>query len=770
MKFAIAAIVKNEVDSIEEWVAYHRLLGADHFLIADNGSTDGTREYLLSLSGLEWMTVIDFVTSRENPPQLLAYSKLISECPTSVPLLTFIDADEYILPMPEDDYRDASLRRQMDVWVNARFSNPGVSAVAMNWATFGSSGHKFKTDELVIERFQKRSTTKFLPNKHYKAIVRREHLERMESPHQPLLSQGKMVNALGRTCDYYVSPSLGARKGLSEKLIWRGARINHYIVKSVEEFVSKKSPRGSATQLGREKKAEYFETFDKNDVTDDRLAGYADEVKKEMQKLALHRQLALKLRNIDVSQGLGQKLEKALFRRKKADLSSLLREFHLDYPEQQAMARMQDGQVVVQGWLLLADEFAEFHEHAKVVIRLTSKCELTLPLNIERPDVIKHFALDTAENNQLLCGFRVLLSPSVEHFSLTLELDGFRWHLEDVKVNTDQKAPDPAQQVLIGDNDFLYLKADANHGLYQHSGQLLLTPTGLDAWQQYLDAVGKAASKLDAAYRVMVVPSKEAVLDGYIPVSAGGFTPADQIVHLSPNVSYPIEALKSLGDGAYFRTDTHWTHEGALSALLGVLADAGRDITVLESLFQNDVYKIHDYVGDLGNKLSPPVSRPVRVLSSFKYRDLIVYDNGLSNHGRIVVMENEEALWDETLLIFGASSSTMLFFFVSRIFSRVVFAHTTGHWDNDFARHVSPDLVLLQTNARFVTVPPHADFSIKKTIKQKVSGAGTSTQQFLDARVVKERQPERSACWDQWDKWLLDSIGSNGSDGSSAVE
>ena len=39
---AMAAITKNEGPFIAEWVAYHYLLGVEHFIIYDNGSTDGS--------------------------------------------------------------------------------------------------------------------------------------------------------------------------------------------------------------------------------------------------------------------------------------------------------------------------------------------------------------------------------------------------------------------------------------------------------------------------------------------------------------------------------------------------------------------------------------------------------------------------------------------------------------------------------------------------------------------------------------------------------
>ncbi len=53
MKLYIAAIIKDEVNSLLEWISYHKVIGVDGFIIADNDSKDGSREILNTLSKTE---------------------------------------------------------------------------------------------------------------------------------------------------------------------------------------------------------------------------------------------------------------------------------------------------------------------------------------------------------------------------------------------------------------------------------------------------------------------------------------------------------------------------------------------------------------------------------------------------------------------------------------------------------------------------------------------------------------------------------------------
>lgn len=273
MKLFIAAIVKNEIDALLEWIAFHRVLGVSGFIIADNGSNDGSRELLGSLAKLGIVSVFDHPTVGKQKPQLPAYDKILRTCPRDVDLLAFIDADEFLLPLESDDFLSI---------VTQWFTDDSVSAVGLNWSNFGSNGETFAGDGLVIERFTQRAPLRFNVNHNFKSIVRPARVENFFNPHYANLRYGRYIDANGK--DLVLHATHG--NGVSAGVCWNGVRVNHYAVKSLEEFLLGKHLRGSAATANRVKHKAYFQAHDRNDESCMLAAALAPMVKAEMMKLS----------------------------------------------------------------------------------------------------------------------------------------------------------------------------------------------------------------------------------------------------------------------------------------------------------------------------------------------------------------------------------------------------------------------------------------------------------------------------------------------------
>jgi hypothetical protein len=257
--FAIGAIVKNEEPYLLEWIAFHRVIGIQRFVIADNDSTDGSKALLSALQALGIIEYFDFPTTPGEKPQMPAYSRIF-EYANNLELewIFFIDADEFIMPTTDT----------LDIFscLEKATSQENVGAIAINWAIFGSSGIEQRNSGLVIEDFSWRSREDFGPNMHYKSLINlKETRIPILNPHHFDIKENYIyLNIIGQNLIRHPAVPVG----LSAEVNWKPLRINHYITKSKQEFFSRKSAKGSAGLVGREKGAQYFSDYDRNDVFD----------------------------------------------------------------------------------------------------------------------------------------------------------------------------------------------------------------------------------------------------------------------------------------------------------------------------------------------------------------------------------------------------------------------------------------------------------------------------------------------------------------------
>jgi hypothetical protein len=113
---------------------------------------------------------------------------------------------------------------------------------------------------MVIERFTLQSTDKFTANKNFKSIVRKQSLKRMTNPHYAKLRNGRYINTLKEDIQM-----VDGMYGVAETPVWDHLRVNHYVTKSLEEFVLGKALKGSAATKGRVKHKDYFFNHDRNE-------------------------------------------------------------------------------------------------------------------------------------------------------------------------------------------------------------------------------------------------------------------------------------------------------------------------------------------------------------------------------------------------------------------------------------------------------------------------------------------------------------------------
>lgn len=224
-------MAKDEDPFVDEWLAYHRLIGVDHFYLYDNDSRTQLRAVVAPHAA--YVTVIDWPGQHADLPgreprgptshlrnnQTKAYEDSLRHLREE--WVAFIDLDEFIV-----------LRRHATIQgFLAAFTDAG--AVRLSWHYFGHDGH-FETPEgLVIATHLRRRVE---PARMHKSISRAKAILSIPNAHDCVLARphDRAVDANGRP---YSPGGYPAKTAV--------AHVNHYPYRSFRDFM-RRAERGEA--------------------------------------------------------------------------------------------------------------------------------------------------------------------------------------------------------------------------------------------------------------------------------------------------------------------------------------------------------------------------------------------------------------------------------------------------------------------------------------------------------------------------------------------
>ena len=157
----VCAIFKNEGRFLREWMAFHRSIGAEHFYLYNNNSSDDFRSEIDS----EFVTLTDWPT--RDMPQKHAYWHCIHTFGRQSRWIAFIDIDEFLFSPTQQDIRPILRKHE------------NAPAIRIDSPFFGTSGRQ-QIPESVPLSFTKRSATRFST----KSIVDPRYVHRIENAHE----------------------------------------------------------------------------------------------------------------------------------------------------------------------------------------------------------------------------------------------------------------------------------------------------------------------------------------------------------------------------------------------------------------------------------------------------------------------------------------------------------------------------------------------------------------------------------------------------------
>lgn len=380
-----------------------------------------------------------------------------------------------------------------------------------------------------------------------------------------------------------------------------------------------------------------------------------------------------------------------------------------------------DGRLTVQGWAIGKGSLplsVELRDQAGETIG-------EVPIDIPRADIAEAYSEVPGAS---AAGFAVPLRPrgtGAGEIEVRVAFDGG----EIVRLGTvtcklrggDEGAPGWSlaiderenEKVLAGKDGWLYLRRDTNNILAQQTGKLKLDAAQRQGWREVLEERMATSDRLGVHWSCLVVPDKESVYPEHLPDSVvpSERRPVHEFLDVAREVgapvSYALDALLAAKreSEVYARTDTHWNFRGAYIAYRALCAEAARQGVDLEVLEEVDLeWVTAEIEGDLGSKVRPePKTGPTIRVALKRARGGVVFDNEVTNHGRVMVYEREGD--GPTCVLFGESFANYLLVFLKETFRRLVFVHTSSFIGGVLERE-RPDVVFSLPLERFLIRVP----------------------------------------------------------------
>ncbi|WP_217516085.1 hypothetical protein [Vibrio metschnikovii] len=386
--------------------------------------------------------------------------------------------------------------------------------------------------------------------------------------------------------------------------------------------------------------------------------------------------------------------------------------------------------LLIQGWVMLTTELPWS------VYCVQNDVIEALP-KVSRRDVCQHlFGAQVPSAWQRDCGFRKILFPISDQLQIRIKIADQDYPLVDISIQGQL-------QVLEGKGGWLFLDNDTNHSVDQFIGKKPLSASDLEQWSEYLSHFNRLADKHSLKHALLIAPAKEMVLSDSYPRTLGKKVPIHQLMSLTEGspVIYPEAELRAMPEPAFRKLDTHWTHKGCLQTWLTLLRSWQLLTDQHQQTFSHLSFVDRTMGGDLGNKCFPPRKATEKCLAKSLYRSKLVFDNQLPNMGRVFICVNPSAYYQQTLLIFGSSSSYSLMEFACLTFQNIVFIHSAGKIDPQLVVQVKPDYLLAQTNGRFIVNPPSVDYCWPDVAREKWQQLETQIKEELLSQHLDRSHP-----------------------------
>ena len=222
-KLACCAIMYNEGKYLKEWLDYHLSIGIEKFYLYDNESTDDTLDVLKPYIECKQ---VEYTPFPGKSVQNQAYIDCLAKHRFDCEWIVFIDLDEFLHLLDG--------RTLYEILRDLRAKDVHMSGLAVQWKTFGYNGHEMQPSGGVIRNYTKRGARDNWSSNTIKTILNPRHVELYGCGAHTFayIKPFHCVNENGQVVRCRYSNTYADQKVVA---------INHYITKSREEWIERRS-------------------------------------------------------------------------------------------------------------------------------------------------------------------------------------------------------------------------------------------------------------------------------------------------------------------------------------------------------------------------------------------------------------------------------------------------------------------------------------------------------------------------------------------------
>ncbi|WP_439103252.1 glycosyltransferase family 2 protein [Celeribacter marinus] len=258
---AIVTCMKNEGPFILEWLAYHRAIGIEGFLVYTNDCTDGTDTFL------DLLQAKGYVHHRDNPfkgtdlkPQHAALQAAEHE--------DVVTGADWAISMDVDEFINVKVG---DGTMSALFAAlPDANLISCTWRLFGNADVHGYHDHFLLEQFD-RAAPEHANKPHqawgFKTLFKNIGLFKKFGVHRPkglkpqIWDKIRWYNGSGKPMPR--TEFRNAWRSTSDTYGYDLVQLNHYAVRSAESFLVKRD-RGRVNHVDRDQGLAYWFRMNNN--------------------------------------------------------------------------------------------------------------------------------------------------------------------------------------------------------------------------------------------------------------------------------------------------------------------------------------------------------------------------------------------------------------------------------------------------------------------------------------------------------------------------